>query len=329
MPSTRATAEAPLLEIERLAVSFTTPDGAVRAVEDVSLSLAPGAALGIVGESGAGKSQLFLAVMGLLAANGRAEGRALFRGTELLTLGRARLDAIRGTRMTMVFQDPMTSLNPYLKIAIQLTEVLTTHRGMDAAAARRAAVHMLERVGIADAARRIDLYPHELSGGMRQRVMIAMALLCGPELLIADEPTTALDVTIQAQILDLIAELRRETGTTIVLITHDLGIIAGLCDRVAVMYAGRIVETGAVRDIFYRPQHPYTQGLLRAMPRLEDAHEGELVAIPGQPPNLQRLPTGCAFRPRCAHRMPICAVETPRLRHGSSGTARACHLDPS
>ncbi|MBV9523353.1 MAG: ABC transporter ATP-binding protein, partial [Alphaproteobacteria bacterium] len=228
----------------------------------------------------------------------------------------------------MVFQDPMTSLNPYLRIAVQLTEVLTTHKGMSAAAARADAVRMLERVGIPDPRRRIDLFPHELSGGMRQRVMIAIALLCGPELLIADEPTTALDVTIQAQILDLIAALRRETGTAIVLITHDLGIIAGLCDRVAVMYAGRIVEMGAVGDIFHRPQHPYTQGLLRSMPRLEGAEAGALAAIPGQPPNLQRLPQGCAFRPRCTQRMAICATETPALRQDASGTLRACHLEP-
>ncbi len=219
----------------------------------------------------------------------------------------------------------MTSLNPYLRIGIQLTEVLVVHKGLGADAARNAAIAMLDRVGIPDARRRIDLYPHELSGGMRQRVMIAMALLCDPELLIADEPTTALDVTIQAQILELMAELRQATKTATVLITHDLGVVAGLCDRVAVMYAGRIVETAEVRDIFYRPRHPYTQGLLRSMPRL-DAEMGELAAIPGQPPNQQRLPSGCAFRPRCRHHMPVCAMTAPPLRPIAGGLV-ACHWD--
>jgi oligopeptide transport system ATP-binding protein len=327
MPSTRATAEGKLLEIERLDVTFETPDGPVRAVQDVALSLAPGESLGIVGESGAGKSQVFLAVLGLLAANGRAGGSVRFRGTELLGLPRHRLDAIRGAEMAMIFQDPMTALNPYLKIAIQLTEVLVVHKGLDKEAARQAAIAMLDRVGIPEASRRIDLYPHELSGGMRQRAMIAMALLCDPALLIADEPTTALDVTIQAQILELMAELRRATNTATVLITHDLGVIAGLCDRVAVMYAGRIVETAGVRDLFYRPRHPYTQGLLHSMPRL-DEDAAELAVIPGQPPNQQRLPAGCAFRPRCPRRLPICGTSAPALQASGEGLV-ACHWDAS
>src|SRR6266702_3134309 len=281
MLSTPATDSPPLLAVDHLDVTFATPDGTVHAVQDVGFSLDAGESLGIVGESGAGKSQVFLAALGLLATNGSVAGSVRFSGEELVV-----------------------------------------HKRLAVEAARAAAIAMLDRVGIPDARRRIDLYPHELSGGMRQRVMIAMALLCDPELLIADEPTTALDVTIQAQILELMAELRLATKTATVLITHDLGVVAGLCDRVAVMYAGRIVETGAVRDIFYRPRHPYTQGLLRSMPRI-DADAAELSAIPGQPPNQQRLPSGCAFRPRCAHRLPVCAITAPPLRP-TGGTHVAC-----
>jgi oligopeptide transport system ATP-binding protein len=325
MPSTRATADA-LLAVEHLDVSFATPDGTVRAVQDVDFSVAPGEALGIVGESGAGKSQLVLALMGLLAANGETAGSVRFQGRQLLGLGRRELDQIRGAAITMIFQDPMTALNPYLRIAAQLVEVLTLHRGLSAAEARVEAIAMLGRVGIPEPERRIDLFPHELSGGMRQRAMIAMALLGVPALLIADEPTTALDVTIQAQILDLIAGLRRDTGAAILLITHDLGVVAGLCDRVAVMYAGRIVESGNVRDIFYRPRHPYTLGLLRSMPRIDGVAD-ELAAIPGQPPNAQRLPSGCAFRPRCAHRLPVCTETVPPLRQCGDGARVACHWE--
>jgi len=325
MLSTPAIANPPLLAVDHLDVTFATPDGTVHAVQDVGFSLDAGESLGIVGESGAGKSQVFLAALGLLATNGSVAGSVRFCGDELIGLSRQALDRIRGARVAMIFQDPMTSLNPYLRIGVQLAEVLIVHKRLGMEAARAAAIAMLDRVGIPDARRRIDLYPHELSGGMRQRVMIAMALLCDPELLIADEPTTALDVTIQAQILELMAELRLATKTATVLITHDLGVVAGLCDRVAVMYAGRIVETGAVRDIFYRPRHPYTQGLLRSMPRI-DADAAELSAIPGQPPNQQRLPSGCAFRPRCAHRLPVCATIAPPLRP-TGGSHVACHWD--
>ncbi len=226
----------------------------------------------------------------------------------------------------MIFQDPMTSLNPYLTINRQMTEVLVTHKGMSEADARRAAIAMLDRVQIPEAARRIDMYPHEFSGGMRQRAMIAMALLCQPELLIADEPTTALDVTVQAQILDLMNELRRDFNMALVLITHDLGVIAGLADRVLVMYAGRIVESGPVIDIFKRPQHPYTHGLLRSMPRLDETKGERLATIAGQPPNLQRLPAGCAFRDRCDKKMEICAREVPALEPFEAGRSKACHL---
>jgi len=315
-----------LLAVDGLETVFATPDGEVRAVNGVSFTIESGGALGIVGESGSGKSQIFMSIMGLLAANGRAAGSVRFRGQEILNLPPERLNRIRGEKIAMIFQDPMTSLNPYLTVRRQMTEVLVTHKGMSEAAATEAAIAMLDRVQIPDARRRVGLYPHEFSGGMRQRVMIAMALLCRPELLIADEPTTALDVTVQAQILELIREIRRE-GTAVILITHDLGVVAGLCDRVQVMYAGRVVEAGTVRDIFYRPQHPYTAGLLRSMPRLDEHESGRLQTIAGQPPNLQRLPAGCAFQERCDRRFDPCFALRPPLRAIAEAHAKACHLE--
>jgi oligopeptide transport system ATP-binding protein len=316
-----------LLEVNHLDTRFDTPEGEVKAVNDVSFTLDKGETLGIVGESGSGKSQIFMTIMGLLAANGRATGSARFQGTELLGMPPVDLNKIRGSRIAMIFQDSMTSLNPYLRISRQLTEVLVTHRGMGEAEARSAAVAMLDRVRIPEAKRRFDMYPHEFSGGMRQRVMIAMALLCEPELLIADEPTTALDVTIQAQILDLMRDLKRDSNTAIIIITHALGVVAGLCDRVLVMYGGRIVEEATVCDIFYDPQHPYTHGLLRSTPRVDEANIEELRTIPGQPPNLQRLPPGCAFNERCDWRMERCLVEEPAVRAAGTGRRKACHLD--
>jgi oligopeptide transport system ATP-binding protein len=316
-----------LLEVRDLAVRFATPEGEVAAVSEVGFAIAEGETLGVVGESGAGKSQVFMAIMGLLARNGRADGSVRFRGREMLGLSSAALNELRGARLSMIFQDPMTSLNPYLTIERQLTEVLVTHRGASRVEARREAVEMLERVQIPEAERRIDLYPHEFSGGMRQRAMIAMALLCRPELLIADEPTTALDVTIQAQILALIRDLTRTSRTAVALITHDLGVIAGLCDRVIVMYAGRIVEAGPVRDIFRRPQHPYTAGLIASMPRLDEVETRRLATIPGQPPNLQRLPPGCAFNDRCPRVFERCRAERPRFAPIDAERSKACHLD--
>jgi oligopeptide transport system ATP-binding protein len=324
-----------VLEIADLQVRFATPEGEVAAVNGVGLTVEPGETVGIVGESGSGKSQVFLAVMGLLASNGKAAGSVKFQGEEILGRPASALNQIRGARMSMIFQDPMTSLNPYLTIERQLTEVLVTHRAMSRGAARTAAVDMLERVQIPEADRRIGHYPFEFSGGMRQRAMVAMALLCQPELLIADEPTTALDVTVQAQILALMAELTRGARTALVLITHDLGVVAGLCDRVLVMYAGRVVETGAVRDIFRRPQHPYTAGLLASMPRLDSDVAMHLQTIPGQPPNLQRLGPGCAFAERCPRVMDRCRVERPLLRtisgpgagQDGEGREKACHLE--
>jgi oligopeptide transport system ATP-binding protein len=318
---------AALLEVTRLDTRFDTPEGEVRAVNDVSFTVGEGETVGVVGESGSGKSQVFLTIMGLLAANGRAAGSARYRATELIGLPPAALNRIRGSRIAMIFQDSMTSLNPYLRISKQMTEILVTHRGIGERAARREAVAMLDRVRIPEAARRFDMYPHEFSGGMRQRVMIAMALLCQPDLLIADEPTTALDVTIQAQILDLLREIKRDSNTAIIMITHALGVVAGLCDRVLVMYGGRIVEEAPVRDIFYRPQHPYTHGLLRSTPRLDETTHGELRTIPGQPPNLQRLPRGCAFHERCGWRMERCMIEEPAVREAGAGRRKACHLD--
>jgi len=324
-------ATVPVLAVEGLTTIFATQEGEVRAASDVSFHVNRGEALGIVGESGSGKSQVFMSVMGLLARNGRAKGSVRFKGEEILGLAPKALNRIRGARMSMIFQDPMTSLNPYLTVARQLTEVLIEHKGASAAEARAAAIALLDRVQIPEARNRIDMYPHEFSGGMRQRVMIAMALLCGPELLIADEPTTALDVTIQAQILDLIAEIRRDFGTAVVLITHDLGVVAGMCEQVLVMYAGRAVETGSVRDIFYTPQHPYTAGLLKSMPRLDETAADRLPTVAGQPPNLQRLPPGCSFAPRCPHVFDRCRAERPLLRpirgDGDMGRAKACHLE--
>jgi oligopeptide transport system ATP-binding protein len=317
----------PVLEVKDLTTRFATPDGEVLAADHVSFAIHEGESVGVVGESGSGKTQIFLSVMGLLAKNGRSTGSVRYRGKEILNLPARQLNAIRGEKIAMIFQDPMTSLNPFLKISRQMTEVLRAHKGLGEADARRRGIGMLELVGIPEATRRFDMYPHEFSGGMRQRVMIAMALLCQPDLLIADEPTTALDVTVQAQILELLARLQRELGMAIALITHDLGVVAGLCERVIVMYAGREVEVAPARDLFARPQHPYTKGLLLSMPRLDEDIANQLATIPGQPPNLQALPDGCVFADRCPYVFDRCRVERPPLYPYGPGESKACHLE--
>ncbi len=323
MRSTPGIGDVDLLTVADLSVRFTLHEAEVMAVAGLNLTLRQGETLAVVGESGAGKSQAFLAIMGLLAKNGHASGRAVLDDVNLIGLETRRLDAYRGRDIAMIFQDPMTSLNPTLRIKTQLGEVLVRHRGFSPEQAARGAVEMLERVGIPDPAERARAYPHELSGGMRQRVMIAMALLCRPKVLIADEPTTALDVTVQAQMLDLFKSLSHEFGTALVLITHDLGVVAGIADRVLVMYAGRAIEEAKVDDLFYAPRHPYTLGLLNSTPDI-DARQARLAAIQGLPPSLEHLPHGCAFHPRCAFRFEPCFAERPPLTTIGGGHAKAC-----
>jgi oligopeptide transport system ATP-binding protein len=311
-----------LLEIRDLHVQFHTDRGVLRPVDGVSLSIKPGETIGLVGESGSGKSMTSLAIMGLVPSPGRITGgQILFQGRDLRPLAPRELAKIRGNRIAMVFQDPMTSLNPFLTVAQQLTEVTRLHLGYSRKRALDHAVEMLRRVGIPGAERRVFDYPHQFSGGMRQRVMIAMALSCRPQLLIADEPTTALDVTIQAQILELIAELQQSEGMAVILITHDLGVVANSCKRVAVMYAGRLVEQAPVDDLFARPKHPYTLGLLESIPRI-DALQTKLTPIPGQPPDLSALPVGCKFQPRCSQAIERCKTEDPPWFGGGEQTFR-------
>ncbi|MFC3169687.1 dipeptide ABC transporter ATP-binding protein [Paracoccus fontiphilus] len=313
-----------LLDIRNLSVRFKTAVGTVQAVDDLDLTLEAGETLGIVGESGSGKSQLAFAVMGLLARNGHASGSVRLDGQEILNAPPKVLNRVRAERIAMIFQDPMTSLNPYMRVSRQMAEVLVMHKGMSWREAHAKSLRMLDAVQIPDAKTRINHYPHEFSGGMRQRVMIAMALLCGPRLLIADEPTTALDVTVQAQILTLLSDLQRDLGMAMMLITHDLGVVASACQRVAVMYAGRIRETGPTAAIFDDPAHPYTKGLLSAVPRI-DASGSRLVAIPGQPPDMNALPAGCAFAPRCPSRREDCESRRPPLSAFAPQRWRACH----
>ncbi len=319
----------PLLRVENLRVEFKTDDGLVQAVNDVSFDLFPGETLGIVGESGSGKSVTNLAIMGLVPRPpGRVvAGRALYHGKDLLQLPERELSDLRGKKIAMIFQDPMTALNPFLTIAEQLTEVTQLHLGYSHQQAISHAITMLEKVGIPGAAQRLWDYPHQFSGGMQQRVMIAMALSCKPDILIADEPTTALDVTIQAQILELLRNLQTELNMSVILITHDLGVVAQVCHRVIVMYAGRIVEEATANSLFADPRHPYTLGLMQSAPRLDHARAERLHAIEGQPPDMTQLPAGCAFAPRCPFAVEESWHQQPPLAGRPGGGRLACFVD--
>ena len=317
-----------LLELRGLRVDFATDDGVVHAVDGIDLALGRGRTLGLVGESGCGKSVTSLAIMGLLPPeNSKVGGQVVFEGRDLLTLDAHLIRDLRGARLAMIFQEPMTSLNPAYTIGDQIIEAIQRHQALDKAAARARAIEVLKLVRIPSPDKRIDDYPHKLSGGMRQRAMIAMALACGPQLLIADEPTTALDVTIQAQILDLMRGLRRDTGTAIILITHDLGVVAEMADDVAVMYAGQIVERAAVRDLFARPEHPYTVGLLGSIPRLDEKRE-RLPSIEGRVPDMSRPPPGCRFAARCPFVEPECRATAPMLVEVAPGHLSRCRRAP-
>ena len=314
-----------LLDVTDLSIGFHMPGRDIHVVNKVNFSLDEGKTLAIVGESGSGKTQTAFSLIGLLAKNGFASGSVTFEGQELLGIPEAELNKVRAEKIAMIFQDPMTSLNPYLRVGDQLVEVLVLHKAMSKREAQAEAVRMFDAVKLPDARNIFSRFPHECSGGMRQRIMIAMALLCRPKLLIADEPTTALDVTVQAQMLELFKSLTAEFGTALIIITHDLGVVAGLADRMMVMYAGRLVETGTVDELFYDPRHPYTLGLLNSTPNVEEKSE-RLNSISGAPPNLERLPRGCAFHPRCAFRFERCFAEVPALLDfGEGDRKKACH----
>jgi len=318
----------PLLEVKNLKVSFRTEDGLVRAVDGISFSVDEGEVVGIVGESGSGKSVTMMSVMRLINdPNAIYEGEILYKGRNLMGVSQDAMRQVRGEEIAMIFQDPMTSLNPVYTVGWQIEEQLNEHNDLNKGQARQRAIALLTQVGIPKPEQRIDDYPHQFSGGMRQRVMIALALSCNPDLLIADEPTTALDVTIQAQILELIKNLKQEFGSAVVLITHDLGVVADVADRILVMYAGRIVEEGNKEQIFYDPQHPYTWGLLGSIARLDRPRARRLTAIAGQPPSLINRPQGCSFRPRCPQAFDRCRAEDPHLTaKGGDGHLDACHL---
>jgi oligopeptide/dipeptide ABC transporter ATP-binding protein len=303
----------PLLEVKGLKVRFATEDGVVRAVDGVDFQLERGKVLGIVGESGSGKSVTAMTLLGLTRGQNAAfEGEVIYKGQNLLTMPESGLRDVRGDEIAMIFQDPMTSLNPVYRIGVQIVEAIVAHESISKKQARRRAIDLLKQVGIPNAAERIDTYPHELSGGMRQRVMIALALSCNPDIVIADEPTTALDVTIQAQILALLDNLRAEFDSAVILITHDLGVVASIAHDILVMYAGRVVEAGPKRELFYDPQMPYTWGLLGSIPRLDRPKQEKLHSITGSPPSLINAPRGCKFRPRCPHVFDRC-IEEPEL----------------
>ncbi|GHV02308.1 ABC transporter ATP-binding protein [Spirochaetia bacterium] len=315
-----------ILQVRNLQTHFFTDEGVVKAVDDVSFSLRKGEVMGIVGESGSGKSVTNLSIINLIQTPpGKiVGGEILFHGDNLLSMPEKQIRAIRGAKISMIFQDPMTSLNPFLRISTQMIETLRLHQGLSKKMAREKAIEMLTLAGIPAAEERIDSYPHQFSGGMCQRVMIAMSLSCNPEILIADEPTSALDVTIQAQILDLMKGLTDRLGTAVILITHSLGVVAGMCDTINVMYAGRIVERGLTADIFENPRHPYTRGLIKSVPRLDKPNSERLFSIPGQPPNVIDLPSCCPFFPRCSEAQEICKTAYPGDTDFGNGHFAAC-----
>ncbi|MHB8275895.1 MAG: ABC transporter ATP-binding protein [Dermatophilaceae bacterium] len=322
----------PFLQVKDLHVHFPTDDGLVRAVDGIDFTLERGQTIGIVGESGSGKSVTSLAILGLhRRSKAKLSGQILLEGEDLLTVSDERIRRLRGNQMAMVFQDPLSALHPYYTIGAQIVEAYRCHHEVSKGAARKRAIEMLDRVGIPNPNLRVDHYPHQFSGGMRQRAMIAMALVNDPKLLIADEPTTALDVTVQAQILELMKDLQKEFGSAIIIITHDLGVVADVADDIIVMYGGRCVEKGSVDEVFYTPQHPYTWGLLASMPRLDRVRTDRLDPIPGNPPSLINLPSGCAFNPRCAHRGEVegdrCRTEMPELLEAGQGQSARCHID--
>ena len=317
-----------ILQVKDLKTYFTVVEGLVKAVDGVSFDLHKGETLGIVGESGSGKSVTNLSVINLIPTPpGKiAGGQVLFHGKDLLAMPQAEIRQIRGNKISMIFQDPMTSLNPFLKVSTQMIETIVLHQGLDKDAAKQKAIEMLKLAGIPAPEKRIDQYPHQFSGGMRQRVMIAMSLSCNPEILIADEPTSALDVTIQAQILEIMQELTKRLGTAVILITHSLGVVAGTCDTLCVMYAGRIVERGPTDVIFEDPKHPYTKGLIRSVPRLDVENSERLYSIQGQPPNVIDLPDCCPFYPRCEKAMDICKKKYPAIANFEQGRTVSCWL---
>ena len=317
-----------LLEVKNINVKFNTPDGVVQAVNNINFKLRIGESLAIVGESGSGKTQLAFTIMGLIAKNGYANGSVKFNSKEILNLNDKEMNKIRSNKISMIFQDPMTSLNPYMRISDQLNEVIIHHKGLSKKEALKESIQMLDAVKISDAHNRVHMFPHEFSGGMRQRVMIAMSLLCKPDLIIADEPTTALDVTVQAQIIKLFGEIQQELHTTFILITHNMGIVAGMCNQTLVMYGGRIMEYGKTENIFLKPSHPYTKGLLEAMPRI-DVETNVLKTIPGNPPNMMNLPQGCPFSNRCEYKISSCSSTMPKLESTTSDEHKRACLVPS
>lgn len=323
-----------LLTINNLVIKFNTNDGLLTAVNGFSCSINEGQTLGIVGESGSGKTQTVLSIMQLLEKNANASGEILFKNQNLLELSSKAIRKIRGNEIAMIFQDPMTCLNPYLKVGYQLTESLLIHQDLSKAQAIKRAMDCMDAVKISDIKNRFNQYPHEFSGGMRQRIMIAMALLCSPKLLIADEPTTALDVTVQAEIMSLLKELKKQLNMAVLLITHDLGVVAGNCDNIIVLYGGRIMEQGSVDDIFYHPKHPYTMGLLKSIPNIDSKYiNKDLFVIPGNPPSLLNLPSGCPFNSRCDYKIDACVDKMPSLKNTGTEIMNnkkhlsACHVE--